>query len=147
LIVDDDQAILETLKKILECEGYKVDVAVSGREALSKLRSRFFNLVILDIKLPDMEGMDLLEKMNSLEKIVSGIKTIKIMMTGFSSEDYAIKSLNLGADAYLVKPVNPKNILETIKSQINKQEEYDANNKLEIRKEKSKTAAFLKYYD
>ncbi|UCG37202.1 MAG: response regulator, partial [Candidatus Bathyarchaeota archaeon] len=102
LIVDDDTRIRETLSTILQQRGYKTDTAKTGHEALQKSRTRFFDMVLLDIKLPDMEGTNLLTTMHeNLPKMV------KIMITGYPSLDNAVEALNYGADAYIIKPVKP----------------------------------------
>ncbi|HDJ05117.1 MAG TPA: response regulator, partial [Candidatus Bathyarchaeota archaeon] len=97
LIVDDDRAILSSLEKILQLEGYSVDTAETGREAIEKAKNRFYNLMLLDIKLPDMEGTELLRAVDETEP-----KMVKIMVTGYPTLENAVKSLNLGADAYLM---------------------------------------------
>ena len=63
IVVDDDESIRETMKAILEDEGYIVDLAESGKEAIQKTNDQTYNLALLDIRLPDMEGVDLLKSM------------------------------------------------------------------------------------
>jgi len=116
LIVDDDEAILRNLERILSLEGYETDTARTGREAIEKTRRNFYNLALLDIKLPDMEGTELLKKMHETFP-----KMIKIMVTGYPDLENAIKSLNYGADAYLVKPVSVQELLDVVKQKINEQ--------------------------
>ena len=120
LIVDDDKPLLTSLAKILEREGYDVDTAETGKEAIEKSKTRFYNLALLDIKLPDMNGTELLG-------IIDGHlpKTVKIMFTGYPSTETAIAALNLEADAYITKPVEPKQLLETIRKKLKIQEEAD----------------------
>ncbi len=93
LIVDDDETILAILKEILELDGYTVETAATGKEAIEKSETTFFNLSMLDIKLPDMEGTELITKLHKANP-----QMIKIIITGFPSFDNAVKSLNLGAD-------------------------------------------------
>jgi DNA-binding response OmpR family regulator len=100
LIVDDDKAVLGVIKDILELQGYRVDTAETGQEALEKTKTRYYNLALLDIKLPDIEGTQLLTKMHR-----DIPKMMKIMITGYASLENAVESLNLGADAYLMKPI------------------------------------------
>jgi len=116
LIVDDDEAILRNLERILSLEGYETDIARTGREAIEKTRRNFYNLALLDIKLPDMEGTELLRRMHETFP-----KMIKIMVTGYPDLENAIKSLNYGADAYLVKPVSVQELLDVVKQKINEQ--------------------------
>jgi DNA-binding NtrC family response regulator len=118
LIVDDDENIRRTMTAILEDEGYIVDSAASGKEALEKTNSATYNLALLDIRLPDMEGVELLKLMKD-----SLPRTRKIMVTGYPSVQNAISAVNKRADAYLVKPVDVEKLLETVKEQLKLQEE------------------------
>ena len=117
LIVDDDETILAVLKEILEIDGYTVETATTGKEAIEKSENIFFNLSLLDIKLPDMEGTELITKLHKADP-----QMIKIIITGFPSFDNAVKSLNLGADAYIMKPVNSKALLELVGEKIREQQ-------------------------
>jgi DNA-binding NtrC family response regulator len=118
LIVDDDPEILATLREILEANGYTVQTADSGTGAILLARDMPFEITLLDIKLPDMEGTDILRE---IRKIRPAMKCI--MVTGFASLDNAIKSLNSGAAGYIMKPVNPENLLMTIKEKLQELEE------------------------
>jgi DNA-binding NtrC family response regulator len=120
LIVDDDRAILNTAKEILQLEGYYVDVVETGLEAIKKTQATFYHLALLDIKLPDMEGTELLNKMHRTTP-----KMMKIMITGFPSLDNAVEALNQGADAYLLKPVKPEELLKTVEEKLKEQEEVE----------------------
>lgn len=113
LIVDDDKIILSILTKFLQKSGYQTDVAETSREALEKVKNQYYDVAIMDIKLPDMEGTDLLLIMNRTSP-----RTTKIMMTGFASKENRDRSLNRGADAYLVKPIAPQQLLSTIKEKL-----------------------------
>ncbi len=117
LIVDDDETILAILKEILELDGYIVETAATGKEAIEKSENIFFKLSLLDIKLPDMEGTELITKLDKANP-----QMIKIIITGFPSFDNAVKSLNLGADAYIMKPVNSKELLELVGEKIKEQQ-------------------------
>ena len=117
LIVDDDENIRNTLKAILDDEGYVVDTAVTGGEAIQKTRKTAYNVALLDIRLPDMEGVDLLKLIKD-----SVPKTRKIMLTGYPSMQNAISALNKNADAYLIKPIEIETLLATVKNQLKLQE-------------------------
>src|SRR5674476_767735 len=97
LVVDDDKSILRTFTRILQKSGYEIDVAETGKEAMEKTESRHYDLALVDIRLPDMDGTDLLAK---LKKQLQ--HTVKIMITGFPSLETGVKALDEGADAYLV---------------------------------------------
>jgi len=116
LIVEDDENIRKTMKNILQQKGYETDTAKSGKEAEQKARTNFYNLALLDIKLPDMEGTQLLAKLHE-----STPKMVKIMVTGYPSLENAMEALNQGADAYVTKPVKPAKLLALIKEKLEKQ--------------------------
>lgn len=118
LVVDDDETILRSLRDVLRSEGYLVDTAINGKEAIEKSEVEFYNLALLDIKLPDMEGTELLVKMHE-----SLPKMMKIMVTGYPELENAVESLNKGADAYLMKPVSPQNLLKVVEGKLTEQEE------------------------
>ncbi len=120
LIVDDDQGILKSFKDILEPEGYNVDTVTTGVEAVEKCRAHPYNLAIIDIKLRDVEGTDLLARVHEILP-----RARKIMITGYPSLDNAIDSVNLQADAYIIKPVNPEMFLRVVAENMDKQLEAE----------------------
>lgn len=118
LIVDDDRSITATLTAILEQDGYDVDTAENGAQAIEKTNNKFFDLALVDMRLPDMMGTEILSKMK-----VRTPKTAKIMVTGYPSMQNAISAVNEGADGYIVKPVDAQVLLEAIKKHLKKREE------------------------
>ena len=127
LIVDDNEGILETLSAILEEKGYDTDTAKNGREAIEKSKKNFYDLALLDIKLPDMEGTKLLTKMKETKP-----KMVKIMMTGYASLQNAVEALNLGADAYITKPLDPENLLKIVNEKLKAHREAEKMNQEKI---------------
>jgi DNA-binding response OmpR family regulator len=115
LVVDDDKSILRTFTRILEKSGYDIDVAETGKEAIEKAENHHYDLALVDIRLPDMDGTDLLAK---LKKQLQN--TVKIMITGFPSLETGVKALDEGADAYLVKPVKPQELLALLEQKTKK---------------------------
>jgi DNA-binding response OmpR family regulator len=113
LIVDDDKSILRTFTRVLQKTGCDIDVAENGKEALEKAEKRHYDLALIDIRLPDMDGTDLLAKMKDTMR-----DTVKIMITGFPSMETGVKALDEGADAYLVKPVKPEDLLMLIEEKL-----------------------------
>jgi DNA-binding NtrC family response regulator len=113
LVIDDDENIRTTLKPVLESEGYIVDVAKNGYEAIAMTEQALYNVALIDIRLPDMEGVELLTKMRDTVP-----KMRKIMLTGYPSVQNAIEAVNRKADAYLVKPVDIAKLLVTIKTHL-----------------------------
>jgi len=118
LIVDDDESIRKTLAAVLEDQGYIVDTAENGREAIEKSNTKFFNLALVDIRLPDIEGTRLLTAMKETIPPM-----VKIIITGYPSLQNAMEAVNKGADAYILKPLNIDNVLSTIKEHLKKQQE------------------------
>jgi len=118
LIVDDDENIRKVLKTILEEEGYAVDEAENAKKAIEKSRRNVYNLALIDIRLPDMEGIELLTRMKDTVP-----KMRKIIITGYPTLQNAIEAVNRGADAYILKPFDMEKVLATIKEQLRKYEE------------------------
>jgi DNA-binding response OmpR family regulator len=112
LVVDDDVNILRGFKSILEREGYKVETAETGKAALERIKKGKFDVCLVDVRLPDMDGTELLLKM------ADDPKTIKIIVTGFSSEEVGKKAADYGADDFLVKPVQPAELIVTVRERI-----------------------------
>jgi DNA-binding NtrC family response regulator len=118
LVVDDDEVIRDTLALLLEQEGYVVDKAENGKEAVAKSYSNFYNLAIIDWRLPDIEGTKLL---GELKPTVP--KMAKIMLTGFPSMNNAVDAVNNRADAFFLKPMDFEALLRKIKDLLKEQEE------------------------
>ena len=118
LVIDDEESIRSVMTKILEEEGFVVDTARNGKQAIEKSKINFYNLAFIDIKLPDIEGTELLTALKD-----STPRMIKIIITGHPSLQNAIKAVNKGADAYIVKPFNVENILRTIREQLRRQQQ------------------------
>lgn len=118
LVIDDDESILESAKELLSQQGHIVDTAKSGQETLKKLEEKIYNLLIIDIILPDVEGLDLIEKLiDTLPKIR------KVIITGYASLDNAVRALNLGAHAFIMKPISPSELLGIVENELRLQKE------------------------
>ncbi len=117
LVVDDDKSILRTFTRILQKQDYKVDTAETGKEAIEKADNKHYDLALVDIRLPDTDGTELLARLKRQLQ-----NTIKIMITGFPSIESGVKALDEGADAYLVKPVKPEDLLMLIKEKLKNKE-------------------------
>jgi DNA-binding NtrC family response regulator len=118
LIVDDDENIRKVLTTILEDEGYIVESVGTAKKAIAKTRKKFYNLALIDVRLPDMEGIELLTRMKDATP-----KMRKIIITGYPTLQNAVEAVNRGADAYIIKPFDMKKTLRTIKEELTKQEE------------------------
>jgi DNA-binding NtrC family response regulator len=118
IVVDDDESIRKTLAAILEDEGYLVDTAESGKEAILKTNANFYNLALIDVRLLDMEGTELLIR---IKDTVPRMR--KIIITGYPTVHNAIDAVNRNADAYLLKPFDVGKVLFVIREQLKQQEE------------------------
>lgn len=118
LIVDDDEGIRKVLEAILEEKGYIVESVGTAKKAITRTEKKMYNVALLDIRLPDMEGTELLSRIRETTP-----KMRKIIITGFPTLQNAIDAVNRRADAYIMKPFNIEKVLATIKDQLKKQEE------------------------
>lgn len=111
LIVDDDGDIQAVLSDLVESEGYQACVAGNGSRALKNISSYAPDLILLDIKLPGIDGMSLLEK---IKKIDSDLNVV--MLTGYGDIKDAVKAIKLGAFDYITKPFDNDEIMEIIRT-------------------------------
>ncbi len=117
LVVDDDKDILFSLSKVLEIEGFIASTASSGREAIEKAKNGSFEVFLLDIKLPDMEGTEVLTQLQLINH-----DAVKIMITGNPSIENTIKSLNMGASSFFTKPIDLEELLKDIKQKLSERD-------------------------
>lgn len=113
LIIDDDKSILRIFALIIQKEGYETDTAETGEEAMEKFSNNRYDLALIDVKLPDIDGIELLRRIDAINPSMK-----KIVVTGFVSIEDGIKALDSGADAYLVKPVKPEELTKLIKEKL-----------------------------
>ena len=112
LIVDDEEDVIELVRYHLDKNGYKVDTAASGEEALSEARKKSPDLIILDLMLPGIDGLEVCKKLKS------DLKTEPIpiiMLTAKGEESDIVTGLELGAEDYLTKPFSPKVLIARIR--------------------------------
>ncbi|HAJ33018.1 MAG TPA: Fis family transcriptional regulator [Candidatus Atribacteria bacterium] len=111
LIIDDEVDLCQTLSELLEGEeGYKVSIVNSGKNGLAKIKEEVPDLVLLDIKMPEMDGIETLEKIKAIDKDI-----LVIMLTAYQTVDTAVKAMKLGAYDYISKPFNYEELKITIK--------------------------------
>jgi DNA-binding response OmpR family regulator len=109
LIVDDEKNIRLTLSQALETLGAEIDTAANGEEALAKLRGREFGLILLDIRMPRMDGMEVLRRVREIRPDIR-----IIMITAYGTIESAVEALKLGAVDFLQKPFDPEEIRELV---------------------------------
>lgn len=110
LVVDDETTLLHTIKAYVEQEGYTVQTAVNGRSALHIFRDFQPDLVVLDIMLPEIDGLELLRQLRQISDVYV------IMLTAKADEADKVIGLGLGADDYVTKPFSPRELVARIKA-------------------------------
>ena len=116
LIVDDDENIRKVLSMNLLQLGYVVDTAATGEEAISKSDVNFYNLAIIDVRLPDIEGTKLLTLLRETTP-----KMMKIILTGYPLLENTVEAINRGVDGYLTKPVSTERLLKKVAELLERQ--------------------------
>jgi len=112
LVVDDEVGMCDFLRYLLEGEGYEVDDANSAAESLDKLAQNAYDLVLADIKMPGMDGLEMLRQIKEVDE-----STVVIVMTGYSSLETAIKAIKYNAHNYLTKPFDdPDAVLAAVEN-------------------------------
>jgi DNA-binding NtrC family response regulator len=117
LVIDDDPEIRYTFEALLSAEGYYVEVAGTGMEAVRKTEEKWYNIALIDINLPDINGIQLLTMLKE-----GSPKMRKIVVTGCPTLPNAVDAVNKQANAYLIKPVDLPQMLEIIKEQLEQQQ-------------------------
>ena len=116
LIVDDDESTRRSLTLIFENKGYETETARTGQEAIEKAQKRFFNLAILDIKLPDTKGIELVAPLKKMHPDM-----VMVMATAYATLETAMQPLNEGASAYITKPLSMDEVLTTVRGTLERQ--------------------------
>ena len=115
LVIDDERSIRNTLKDILEYEKYEVDLAEDGNKGIEKIRSAEYDIVLCDIKMPGLDGIEVLERLNILAP-----DTPVVMISGHGNIDTAVDSIKKGAFDYIEKPLDLNRLLITIRNAMDK---------------------------
>jgi two-component system, NtrC family, response regulator HydG len=109
LIVDDELVVRDSLQKWFDSEGYDAGAVSSGREALFAVQQKQYDLVLLDIKMPGMDGMELQKKLREVDSDLT-----VVIMTGYASVETAVEALKMGAYDYITKPVDPDELVHLV---------------------------------
>src|SRR6185369_17526863 len=115
LIIDDEKAIRKTLSEILSYEGYKIDEAGDGEEGLKKFGDKTYDVVLCDIKMPKLDGIEFLEKAREINADVP-----IIMISGHGNIETAVEAVKKGAFDYISKPPDLNRLLITIRNAMDK---------------------------
>jgi DNA-binding NtrC family response regulator len=111
LVIDDEQVVLDSVSKIMTAENYEVDVSLSGREGLTQALQRDYDIVLTDIRMPDIGGM----------RVLRDIKRAKpslpvVIITGYATVKSSVQAMKLGAADYIEKPFTPDQLIEAVAS-------------------------------
>ena len=123
LVLDDEKEIAEVIALYLKNDGYEVEVAYTGQEALRKIEKDPPDLALLDVMLPDVDGFHILQKIRERYKFPV------VMLTAKTEYTDKIAGLTLGADDYIAKPFNPLELVARVKAQLRRYTKYNENNK------------------
>ncbi len=115
LVIDDERSIRNTLKDILEYEKYSVDLAEDGIKGIEKVKGNSFDVVLCDIKMPGMDGIEVLEQLVQISP-----DTPVVMISGHGNIDTAVESIKKGAFDYIEKPLDLNRLLITIRNAMDK---------------------------
>jgi len=125
LVVDDEASVRDALHKWFEFDGYRVDSAADATIALQKMQDATWDIVLLDIKMPGMDGLELQRRIKEIDKDI-----ITIMITAFASVDTSIQALKEGAFDYIVKPVDPGDMSHLIRNAVEQRRLFYENRQL-----------------
>ncbi len=117
LIIDDEKAIRNTLREILEYEGYQIEEAANGEEGIQKIESDDFDMVLCDVKMPKMDGMAVLGKVKEIDEDLP-----IVMISGHGNVEMAVEATKKGAYDFIVKPPDLNKLLITVRNSIDKKE-------------------------
>jgi DNA-binding NtrC family response regulator len=127
LVVDDDAAVRKSLSSILSMEGYLVETVENGKQAIRISEKSRFDIALIDIKLPDMDGTELLHRLK-----VNQPHMVKIVITGFPTLENAMETVNEGADGYILKPFDVQKLLEMIRKHLKRETAEHVTNWMEF---------------
>ncbi|MFW9930526.1 MAG: response regulator [Candidatus Thorarchaeota archaeon] len=115
LVIDDEKLVVESLKKLLKREGYEAHLARSGSEAMEHLTTNDFDLVVSDIRMPDINGIEIVKKIRAYLKENGKPAIPEILITGYASKENMEEAEKLNVADYIYKPFNIKDFLDVIK--------------------------------
>ncbi|MFA6217132.1 MAG: response regulator [Candidatus Omnitrophota bacterium] len=118
LVIDDEELVTESLKRLFKKEGYTVAIARNNTEAMEKIKEIEFNLVVSDIRMPEVNGLEIIKNIRHYYKISQKKPIPEILITGYSSDEHLKEAQALKVADYLSKPFDIKDFLEIVKKNL-----------------------------
>ncbi len=137
LVVDDDMGVRKVLSSILFEAGYFVETVENGKQAIRASEKTRFDLALIDIKLPDMEGTELLQRLKEKQPHM-----VKIIITGFPTFENAMETVNEGANGYVLKPFDIPKLLEMIRKHLSRETAEHISNWIEFDQDSTRNSSF-----
>ena len=118
LLIDDDELVLQSLGMLLESQGYNIERARNGFEAIEKAQNQEFDLVISDIRMPGMDGIELIKRLREINEDLRRRTIPEILITAYSDENTYLRALKLKVTDYLYKPFDMGAFLEVVAKRV-----------------------------
>ena len=118
LVIDDEELITKSLLKLLSGEGYKVTVVRNGQDAIEKVKENDFNLIISDVRMPDLDGVETIKHIRSSLKELNREQIPEIIITGYADKDKYESAMDLKVTNYIYKPFERTDFLKIVKNVI-----------------------------
>jgi CheY-like chemotaxis protein len=118
LVIDDDPLVLKTIRKLLQKEGHFVETAKSAQEGVKKIEVEDFHLIICDVRMPQMNGIEFTERIKESQKNKNKAEIPTILITGYASEETPIKAKELEVKDYILKPFDIDKLIEAVKKNL-----------------------------
>jgi len=118
LVIDDEELITKSLLKLLDKEGYNTSIARSGEEAVNRVKESDFDLIICDIRMPEMDGIEMIKKIRSHLKKMSKKPIPEVLITGYADKEKYEEAMGLKVADYIYKPFDMLDFLRVVKKQL-----------------------------
>lgn len=118
LLIDDDQLVLQSLCAVLESQGYSIEKARNGFEAIEKVQNQEFGLIISDIRMPGMDGIEVIQRLRQINEERNRKPVPEILITGYADENAYLRALKLKVTEYIYKPFDMPTFLAIIKKHL-----------------------------